>query len=75
MVLGSIRTLQHSARQSPTSCRLQFYDPVELLRAPPVVDHQQIAEDVERFTGIPADVANRVLDTELSHLEMRGMTS
>lgn len=52
----------------------EFYDPIELLREPPrFVDCKRVSEDIERFLGIPSELANTVLDAELDYLRMRGL--
>jgi hypothetical protein len=56
-----------------TDYEFKYYDPIELLRAPRVVDSLRISHDVERFTGIDAELANDVLNGEHEFLKMRGL--
>jgi hypothetical protein len=54
--------------------QFEFYDPIELLRERRgYVDCERISQDVERLLGIPAELANTVLNAELDYLRMRGL--
>jgi hypothetical protein len=41
----------------------------------PIQDDERLAHDVERFTGISAEVAGEILLAELKYLETRGLVS
>jgi hypothetical protein len=58
----------------PVNYRFTWYKPDELAGEPQgCVDTARIARDVERLTGIPASVADRIFESELDFLQLRGL--
>lgn len=58
----------------PVSYRFAWYRPEELADEPRgQVDTQRVARDVERLAGIPASVADQVLEAEVEFLQLRGL--
>lgn len=51
----------------------RYYDPSDLPEVSNCIDTDEVAADVERFTGIGRDVAEQVMFAELSYLEYRGL--
>jgi hypothetical protein len=49
-----------------------FYSPDDLA-GEKSVDTLRLAQDAERFLGVPADVADKVFETEVEFLQMRGL--
>ncbi|AXV04975.1 hypothetical protein DVS28_a0268 [Euzebya pacifica] len=58
-----------------TGVELTHYDPADFGGNDDVVDHGLLAKDAEKFFGIPAEDAERVLDQELDYLDEAGLVT
>lgn len=57
----------------PAGYRFVWYKAEDLAAEPKCVETLRLAQDVERFTGIPERVAHQVFAAEIEFLRLRGL--